>query len=230
LIILAGSSGGLGQSLIKILSEKYQVIGTYKSSQESTLYNYDSDKLSYQKLDLTNENDILKFIKNNKKILNNITVIFMTGISNDELLINHDIDTWKNVIDTNLTSNFILTKAILPLMIKQKWGRLIHISSIRSSIGTASYSASKSGLSGLSSVIAKEYAKFNITSNILTLGAFKVGLYESLNDRLKDEMLNAIPSKKLGDAEDICNAVDFLINSKFVNGSKIVIDGGVTSR
>jgi NAD(P)-dependent dehydrogenase (short-subunit alcohol dehydrogenase family) len=229
LIILAGSSGGLGQALIKILCEDNNVIGTYNNAKESSLYGYESEFVSYQKLDLTDENDILEFVDNNKEKLQNITLVLMAGVCHDELLVNHGIKSWKNVIDTNLTSNFILIKTILPLMIKQKWGRIIHISSIRSELGTSSYSASKSGLSGLSSVVAKEYARFNVTSNILTLGAFNAGLFEDLSDKLQQEMRNQIPSKKLGEVKDIYHAVNFLIKSQFVNGAIITIDGGVTA-
>ena len=113
-------------------------------------------------------------------------------------------------------------------MVKQKWGRIIHLSSIRVASGTLSYSTTKHGLLGMSKVLAKEYAKFNITSNCLILGAFNTGMFKGLKEKVKKEMINQIPSRKLGDIESIANAIKFIVNSPFVNGASIQIDGGAS--
>jgi 3-oxoacyl-[acyl-carrier protein] reductase len=135
------------------------------------------------------------------------------------------------VLNVNLRGNFILTKAILPFMIKDDWGRVIHISSrggIDGDVGTISYSSSKSALIGMSSVLAKEYAKFNITSNVLVLGTFDTGMYRKLPDKQKNSILKRIPSRKFGNVSDIYYAIDFLIKSGYVTSSIINIDGGIT--
>ena len=103
----------------------------------------------------------------------------------------------------NLKANFLLTKKLLNYMIKDRWGRIIHIASngaINGEPGTIAYSTSKSGLIGMSRVLSKEYAIFNITSNVLSLCAFDTGLYSSLDEKIKKKIINNIPSKKLGNA------------------------------
>ena len=115
-------------------------------------------------------------------------------------------------------------------MMEDNWGRVIHISShgaIDGDVGTMAYSASKSGLIGMSRVLGKEYARFKITSNVLVLGAFETGLFLELSDEQKDKIQKKISSKKLGNPSNIVNAIDFLIKSEYVNGSTINIDGGI---
>jgi len=130
----------------------------------------------------------------------------------------------------NLKGNFLLTQALLSKMIQERWGRIIHISSrgaVDGDTGTIAYSASKMGLIGMSNVLAKEYARFNITSNILILGHFEVGLYNQLNEGMQKKLLQQVPSKTLGKSIDIFNAIEFLIKSQYVNGASINIDGGI---
>jgi len=146
------------------------------------------------------------------------------------LLARYDSADWDKVMDINLKGNFLLTKALLPTMIQQSWGRIIHVASVvalKGEKGTAAYSASKSGLLGLSRVMAKEYARFNITSNVLNLGYFEVGLIETVSKDKRKEIIESIPSKKLGQASSIINALKFLIHSDYVNGSVLTIDGGL---
>jgi 3-oxoacyl-[acyl-carrier protein] reductase len=115
-------------------------------------------------------------------------------------------------------------------MIENNWGRIIHISSIAGylgAVGTIPYGLSKTSLIGMSRGLAKEYAKFNITSNILDLGYFETGLFNKLKDEIKKQLLSQIPSKKLGNIKNIVNCINFLIKSEYVNGTKINIDGGI---
>ena len=223
MIILTGASGGIGREMLQGLSELDEVIGIYHNTPpEHDVF----DGVKFRKLNLSNEKEIKIFVKENRAVLNNITVIHGAGISEDGLTINHKREKWENVIELNLTANFLLTKALIPLMIKQTWGRLIHFSSIRVAPGTLSYTTTKHGLLGLSKVLASEYSKFNITSNCLILGAFNTGMFQSLKEKVKKEMIDQIPNRKLGDVNDIVNAVKFLVDSPFVNGASIQIDGG----
>ena len=115
-------------------------------------------------------------------------------------------------------------------MIEQNWGRIINITStraMRGAQGTIAYSTSKSGLTGMTRVLATEYARFNITANLLSLGYFKSGLYDNLSEKIRSKLINEIPSKKLGDVESIGHAIDFLMKSNFTNGAIINIDGGI---
>ncbi len=225
MIILTGASGGIGKEMLSGLSRLDDVIGIYNNTKP------DLDlpkKVTLQKLDLSNEEEINLFIEKNKASLQNVTVINAAGTSEDSLMINHTLQKWENVLELNLTTNFLLSKALIPLMVRQKWGRLIHFSSIRVATGSLSYSTTKHGLLGMSKVIAKEYAKFNITSNCLVLGAFNTGMFQSLNKKVKKEMINQVPSKKIGEVENIVSAVKFIVDSPFLNGSSITIDGGAS--
>lgn len=226
MIILTGASGGIGEEMLNDLTKFDDVIGIYNNSIPQS---QGSSRVSLQKLNLSNESDIHLFIEQNKSVLKNISVLHAAGSSEDSLAINHRLDAWNEVVDVNLTANFLLNKALLPLMVKQKWGRVIHFSSIRVSSGTISYSTTKHGLLGMSQVLAKEYAKFNITSNTLILGAFNTGMFQHLNTRIKKEMIDAIPSKNLGEVKNIINAVKFIIDSPFLNGASIKIDGGASA-
>ena len=225
MIILTGASGGIGKEMLSGLSRLDDVIGIYNNTKPDL---EDAGKVTFQKLDLSNEDEINFFIEENKTNLKNITVINAAGTSEDSLVINHTLQKWENVLELNLTTNFLLSKALIPLMVRQKWGRLIHFSSIRVATGAVSYSTTKHGLLGMSKVIAKEYARFNITSNCLILGAFNTGMFQSLNEKVKKEMVNQVPSKKIGEVENIVSAVKFIVDSPFLNGSSITIDGGAS--
>lgn len=227
MIILTGASGGIGQEIINPLSKIDKVIGLYNTSCPK---NDDYANLIYEKVDLRNKNEIDSFVQKWKEDLVNITLIHCAGSKIDALAKNYSLEDWNTVIDINLKGDFMLTQALLPIMIKNNWGRLIHMSSkgaLEGDVGTIAYSASKSGLIGMSRVLGKEYARFNITSNVVLLGAFETGLYMKLSSDQKSNILKTIPSKKLGDPSNIINAIEFLIKSEYVNASKINIDGGV---
>ena len=226
MIVLTGASGGIGNLLLKDLSNIDRVIALHKRKLNN---NNKYKNVTYVKLDLEDKNQIESFVNNYSKEFKKITVIHCAVIKKDNLTINYNIDDWEKSILVNLRANFILTKKLLNYMIKEKWGRIIHFASkdaIKGEQGTIAYSTSKSGLIGMSRVLSKEYAMFNITSNVLSLGAFNTGLYSSLDEKIKKKIINKIPSKKIGDVSNIFNAIKFIIESDYVNGSVINIDGG----
>lgn len=227
MIILTGATGGIGKEIVKYLIEFDNVIGIYNKSIPTVQIN---EKLSYEKIDIQDQENITKFLKNYEKKLSKITIIHCAAIKIDGLASNYKKTDWDNVINVNLTSNFLFTQALLPLMINERWGRIIHVSSrggMEGAPGTIAYSTTKTGLIGMSRVLAKEYARFNITSNILVLGAFETGMFLKLQENFKKKILNQIPSKRFGEFINIANAVEFLIKSQYVNASIINIDGGV---
>lgn len=227
MIILTGASGGIGSELVGYLCEIDQVIGVYNKSLPSQASN---SRLTYRQLNIENPDDILSFAEELDEKISKITIIHAAALKKDGLAVNYDEQSWDSVMRVNLKGNFLLTRALLPYMIKEQWGRIIHLSSlggIQGAVGTLAYSTSKAALSGMSRVFAKEYARFNITSNILVLGHFKGGMFDALTDTVKKELLNQIPSRALGDIADIANAVEFLIKSGYTNGAVINIDGGI---
>jgi 3-oxoacyl-[acyl-carrier protein] reductase len=228
MIIVTGASGGLGKVIVTKLSKFEKVLAVYNST-NSNLRN--TKNIKWLKSDLRNLSGVEKVIKETLEYGDEkISLLNMSAQKNDSLLVSHDLNLWDESISLNLTSPFYFAKLLIPLMIKNNWGRLMFVTStvgMRGDIGTASYSASKTGLIGLSRVIAKEYSKFNITSNIISLGIFDTGLFHDLSDKKRKEIVNAIPSKKLGDSENLINSVEFIIKSDYVNGSIINIDGGI---
>jgi 3-oxoacyl-[acyl-carrier protein] reductase len=227
MIILTGASGGIGQEIINHLCVLDDVVGFYNTTLPD---NHKGSKIIYEKVNIENKSEVDRFVENWKLKLTNITLVHCAAAKVDGLAVNYSLEDWDKVMGVNLRGNFILTQALLPRMMEDNWGRVIHISSlgaIDGDVGTIAYSASKSGLIGMSRVLGKEYARFKITSNVLVLGAFETGLFLELSDEQKDNIQKKIPSKKLGDSSNIVNAIDFLIKSKYVNGSTINIDGGI---
>ena len=228
MIIITGASGGIGASIVDKLSKLEKIIAVYNSS-NSIVKN--SNNVEWIKSDLRSISGVEKVINEVSKYSDQkISLLNMSAKKNDSLLVTHDLNLWDESISLNLTSPFYFAKLLIPLMIKNKWGRLMFVTStggMRGDIGTASYSASKMGLIGLSRVISKEYSKFNITSNVISLGTFDTGLFHDLSEEKRKEIIDTIPSKKLGDIENIINSVDFIIKSDYVNGSIINIDGGM---
>lgn len=226
MIVISGSSGGIGSYLAKELSKDNEVIGLYNSRKPAN----QNSKILYEKLLLQDEKKVVEFVDKHRSILSNITLVHCAAIKADELMVNIDCKNWDEIFDINVKGAFLLTKYFLKIMIANRWGRIIFISSKGSQdgdIGTATYSSSKTALLGLSRTICKEYASFNITSNVISLGAFDVGLYKDLDKNVKAKILEKVPSKKTGDLANINNAIKFIINSDYVNGSVITIDGGV---
>ncbi len=226
MIILTGASGGIGKEMMEHLLEIDSVIAIYNKSLPGKSSN---EKLTYEKVDVGDARQIAAFVDKWGDKLSHITLIHAAAIKKDGLAIDYSEADWEELMAVNLKGNFLLTQALLPYMVKQSWGRIIHLSSlggIQGSSGTIAYSAGKTALIGMSRVLAKEYARFNITSNILVLGYFGTGLYNVLSDSEKKKLLNKIPSKLLGKVSNISNAVDFLIKSDYVNGATINIDGG----
>lgn len=227
MIILTGASGGIGKAILPLLSKIDDVIAISYSKEIDT---GNLNNVEPYQLDLTSENQINELISKIQSKLSRVVLINAAAISLDNLFINFDTEDWNRVLDLNLNGSFFLTRAILETMIKDQWGRVIHISSvagIKGVPGTAAYSVTKTGILGMSKVLANEYARFGITSNVLSLGYFNKGLIDELSKESYQKILKSIPSKKLGNPSNIVNAVNFLIKSEYVNGATINIDGGI---
>ena len=139
---------------------------------------------------------------------------------------------WKTVIDTNLNSNFLIIKSLLPSMIKNRKGKIIGISSVIANSGNpgqSNYAASKAGMIGLYKSIALEVAQRNINVNIISPGFIKTKMTEKLTEDQQNKIINMIPGKKFGTPEDVANLVNFLVSddSNYINGHTFHINGGM---
>ena len=227
LIIVSGASGGIGRAVLPGLADLDRVIGLYNNKLPPLQKN---TRIKVEKVNLMDEKEIRIFVDKNRRELERITIVHFAAKSVDKLAVHCEVSDWNDVMNINLRGNFLLSRSLIPLMIRQRWGRIIHISSVVGMAGipgTVAYATSKTGLIGLSRVLAKEYARFNITSNVLCLGYFEVGLIETLNGKTRQKILSQIPSRQLGKIASISNSVRWLIDSDYVNGAVINIDGGI---
>jgi len=221
MIIITGASKGIGQFLYnKYVDSGINVVGTCNTTSNDDLI----------KLDITDESEVIDFYKKLSKIATHVTLINCAGVNANALTKKFDFDIFKNVIDVNLIGTFLMTKHALPIMLENNFGRIINISSVVPQIGvpgTAAYSSSKSALWGLSKTVGAENANRNITCNSLNLGYFNVGMIKEVPEIALEKILAEIPMKKLGDPINIYNAVEFLINSDYITGAEININGGL---
>ena len=179
----------------------------------------DSDTLSEIITEIIKENSRIDILVNN------------AGITKDSLLMRMSIEQWDDVINTNLKGAFHCTKAVVRYMMKNKFGRIINITSIvglTGNAGQANYAASKAGLIGMTKSIAKEVASRGITANCIAPGWIETSMTDKLSGEVKNEFLSHIPVGRIGSPDDIANAVIFLASDEagYITGQTITVDGG----
>ncbi|HHW89333.1 MAG TPA: 3-oxoacyl-[acyl-carrier-protein] reductase [Clostridiales bacterium] len=154
------------------------------------------------------------------------------GITIDKLVLAMTEEDFAKVLDVNLKGAFNMIRHICPIMAKKRYGKIINISSvsgIMGNVGQANYAASKAGLIGLSKTVAKEYASRNIKCNAIAPGFIKTDMTDQLNANVKEQVINAIPMKKMGETQDVANLAVFLASpySDYITGEVIKVDGGL---
>ena len=233
IVFISGASKGIGLEIAHIFSKNnYQVIGTSRGNFSLDKLIDDSNAISV-KLDVTNRNEIESLYKELKdqKLLPDI-LINNAGVTNDQLFLRMTYDQWDQTINTNLNGVFNLTKVFIKNMIKNKYGRIINISSVAGLMGNAgqvNYASSKSALLGFTKSIAKEMGARNITSNIIAPGFIKTDMTNVLDESIQTEIKSKIPLKSFGDPTDIAQTALFLAseNADYISGQTISIDGGL---
>lgn len=223
MIIVTGASGGIGQYILNYFIEKHwDVIGIYNKTNPVRHIN------NYIQLDLTDESAIKKFAASAK--LSKIVLVNAAGVTFSAIAHKQSIQEFRNTFEVNSIGTFSLIKYLLPLMRNENFGRIINISSVVPQIGApgnVAYAASKSALWGMSKVIAMENAEKGITSNCLNLGYCSLGMVDTIPADVLKKIIESIPQKKLCDPSNITNAIEFLIDSDYVTGSEIDINGGL---
>jgi len=152
------------------------------------------------------------------------------GIGGDKLVTKMDLDFWKKVIDVNLTSQFICSKAVIPTMVEQNFGRIVNISSRAwlGNRGQASYSASKGGIVSFTRSLALEFARNGITANAIAPGIVETPLFATLEDKVVDGLKKSVPMQRIGQPDDVAQAVRFFAEpaSSYVTGQLLYVCGG----
>lgn len=231
IIFISGASRGIGLSIANYFAEiGHTVIGTSRSDFqfEKKLPNL----ISY-KLDINCRESIHSCIKYLKKedMLPNI-LVNNAGITSDQIFLRMKDEQWDDVLATNLTGTFNLTKAFTKNMVKNKFGRIINISSVAGLMGNAgqvNYASAKAGLGGFTKSLAKELGSRGITVNSIAPGFIETDMTSFLNNDAKNNIMKTIPLKRFGIVDDITNAVSFLASdeAQYITGQTISIDGGL---
>jgi len=234
-IIVTGASGGIGNSIVKKLYEvgaNVLASGTRIEKLEELKKIFNNIKIL--NFDIAQSYKIEEFID---KATNDLggsldCVINNAGITQDNLAIRMSIDEWKKVIDINLTSTFLMSKFAIKKMLKNKSGKIVNITSVvghTGNIGQANYTASKAGIIAMSKSLAIEYAKKNININCISPGFIKTAMTDKIDDKFKEAIISKIPSARLGEPDDVANAVLFLASdqSSFINGETLHVNGGM---
>ena len=232
-VFITGASRGIGLSIAQgFASEGHFVIGTSRSKfdLESAL---GTEDCLHMILDVTDRAAIKK-AHNTLKENNHLPGIIINnaGITKDQLFLRMKDEDWDDVINTNLSSVFNITKAFIKSMVKQKEGRVINISSVAGLMGNpgqVNYSSSKAAIGGFTKSLAKELASRNITVNSIAPGFISSDMTDALTDDQKSEILNQIPMQKFGDPKNIAELAVFLASEKgkYITGQTISVDGGL---
>ena len=226
MIILVGASSGIGNEILNRLSDIDEVLAIYNDN-EPKLTN---DKIICEKVDITKSDQVENLLIKYSTKLNNIVFINLAAVVIDNLAPNITQGEIFKTYETNVFSNIYFVKYLSIKMIEQKWGRFIFFSSSKASKGDAGvsiYSSSKTSLIGYSRSLSKELGRYNITSNLISLGYFEGSMWNRLENKKKLELLKEVPTKKIGNALNILNVINMLIKSDYVSGSNINIDGGI---
>ena len=233
IVLVTGASRGIGLEVAKLFSnEGYKVIGTSRGDFNLGDLIGDSSAMSVQ-LDLMSKesiNDLFEVLKSKDNLPS--VLINNAGITKDQLFLRMKDKDWDEVIETNLNGLFRVTKAFIKPMVKNKFGRVINISSVAGLMGNSgqvNYSSSKSAMVGFSRSLAKELGSRNITSNVVAPGFIETDMTTFLNDDDKIEVSKNIPMKRFGTVEDVAKCIVFLAsdNANYITGQIISVDGGL---
>ena len=234
-IIVTGASGGIGNSIIQKLNEQEaNILATGTKIEKLKKLKEKFSNIKILPFDVSQNEKIEEFIDNASNDLggNLDCIINNAGITKDNLAIRMNFEEWKKVLDINLTSTFLMSKFAIKKMLKNKKGKIINITSVvghTGNLGQANYTASKAGIIAMSKSLAIEYAKKNININCISPGFIKTAMTDKIDDKFKETIISKIPSARLGEPEDIANAVLFLASSQsdYINGETLHVNGGM---
>ena len=233
-ILVTGATGGIGDSIVeKFLSLKGSVLGTGTNSEKLEILKKKYPQISTVQFDISEHDKIEQFIENVFSKLGGLDILINNaGITKDNLTIRMKDDEWKDVINLNLTSSFLLSKNTIKKMLKNKNGKIINITSIvghTGNFGQANYAASKAGIIGMSKSLALEYGKKNIKVNCVSPGFIKSEMTDKINENFKQNLVEKISLERFGMPIDIANVVLFLCShlSDYITGETLHVNGGM---
>ncbi|AMK78134.1 MULTISPECIES: 3-oxoacyl-ACP reductase FabG [Methylomonas] len=235
LAIVTGASRGIGRAIAeKLVADGFFVVGTATSdSGAEAISAYLGDNGKGYKLNVADAADIESFIKTTGDAYGTPAVLVNNaGITRDNLLMRMKDEEWDDIINTNLTSIFRMSKAVLRAMMKVRYGRIINISSVVGSTGNAgqaNYAAAKAGMIGFAKSMAKEVGSRGITVNTVSPGFIDTDMTKELSEDIKNALLGSIALGRLGQPEEIAHAVSFLASEQasYITGETLHVNGGM---
>lgn len=234
-VIVTGAAKGIGRAIaLRFAKEGCNIVLNYRSNVSDELIeeikSYGVECLPF-KADVSVYSEAETLIKESKKHFGSVDVLVNNaGITRDMLIMRMSEDEFDSVINTNLKGTFNTIRHVSSVMLKQKSGAIINLSSVvglMGNIGQANYAASKAGVIGLTKSTARELAARGITCNAIAPGFIETDMTAVLKDDVKEAMLNTIPLKKFGQAEDIAEAAVFLAKNRYITGQVLNVDGGM---
>ena len=234
-VIVTGATGGIGDAILnRFVDQEAKVLATGTNIEKLKLLKDKHNKIFTSRFDISNHEEIEKFVEHSSEILEGGPDILINnaGITRDNLSLRMSFNEWKEVIDINLNSTFLLCKFSLKKMIKNKYGKIVNITSVvghTGNVGQANYAASKSGIIGLSKSLALEYAKKNININCVSPGFIETKMTDKIDQKFKDIIISKIPSNRLGTPDDVANVTAFLSSdlANYITGETIHVNGGM---
>ena len=234
-VIITGATGGIGDAITKSFVDnnaKVLATGTNKDklNQLSNTYN----NILTLRFDISKHEEIEKFLDDASNMLggNPDILVNNAGITRDNLSLRMSEKEWKEVLNLNLTSTFLICKYSLKKMLKNKYGKIVNITSVvghTGNVGQANYAASKSGIIGFTKSLALEYAKKNININCISPGFIETNMTAKIDPKFKELIVSKIPSNRLGAPNDVANVVMFLSSdlANYITGETIHVNGGM---
>jgi len=234
-IIVTGATGGVGNSIIKKLYDAgANILATGTKNEKLEELKKKFQNIQILKFDISQIDNLENFVEDATNQLGGKLdcIVNNAGITKDNLAIRMSIDEWKKVVDVNLTSTFLISKFAIKKMLKNKKGKIINITSVvghTGNLGQTNYTASKAGIVAMSKSLAIEYAKKNINVNCISPGFIKTAMTDKIDEKFKEVIISKIPSARLGEPEDVANAVIFLASpqSDYINGETLHVNGGM---
>lgn len=225
MIIISGASRGIGKYLFETFWEQnITTVGLYNSTKPERFSE------CYYKVDIRNFQEVEKTVTSIISNSDNLVLINCAGINYNAFAHKSDPEKWKVVIETNLIGTYNLIRSVLPKMREINQGRIINFASVlavKGTPGVSAYAATKSAFVGLSKSISVENANKNITINNINLGYTVLGVIREVPDKFKKKLMNEIPMKRLCSPDEILSTVNYLINTGYITGESININGGL---
>jgi 3-oxoacyl-[acyl-carrier protein] reductase len=238
--IVTGGSRGIGRQISMSLADAGADVAIIYAFNEKAALEVEKEiknkgrKALIFKCNVSDEEDVNKTVNRIYSEFGRIDILVNNaGTTRDNLILRLSSEEWDKVLETNLKGAFLVTKYTLKYMLKDRFGRIINISSvagINGNIGQANYVSSKAGLIGFTKVVAMEYGSRNINANAIAPGFIETEMTKSLSEKIKEEFLKRVANKRIGKPEDVANLVVFLVSplASYITGSTFVVDGGLS--